>query len=270
MHRAFLVFLLSTAVFAQSATKSTSAAKSAPAKSAPAKAAPASNGDLTNPASLNRTAPAVSRVKLSTTKGDVVIELTRAWAPRGVDRFYNLVRAGYYTDCAFYRVMPNFMAQFGISAKPELNKIWRNANIPDEPRKESNKRGRVSFATAGPNTRSTTLFINIVDNAYLDPLGFTPIGEVVEGMDNVDKLYTGYGDTSIRQNEFENGGKAFVDRTYPKLDRILTATIVAAPAAAPGSTPGSGSGSTPGAGASGKGTGAGSGSKQTTGTKSQS
>ena len=135
MHRAFLkqafpkqallVLLLSTAAFAQTATKSTAPAKSA-AKAAPA----ASNGDLLNPASLNRTAPAVSRVKLATTKGDIVIELTRAWSPRGVDRFYNLVRAGFFTDCPFYRVMPNFMAQFGISARPEVTKAWSNADHP--------------------------------------------------------------------------------------------------------------------------------------------
>lgn len=233
MHRAIPVFLFSSILFAQTATKST-----APAKAA----APVSSANLLNPASLNRTAPAVFRVKLATTKGDIVLELTRAWSPRGVDRFYNLVRAGYYTDCTFYRVMPNFMAQFGISAKPDVTKAWANANIPDEPRKESNTRGRISFATAGPNTRSTTLFINLVNNAYLDPLGFTPIGEVVEGMDNADKLYNGYGDTSNQQRSFETGGKAFVDRSYPKLDRILSATIVPVPAAAPGSTPGAGAG----------------------------
>jgi peptidyl-prolyl cis-trans isomerase A (cyclophilin A) len=236
MKQALLALCFASAILAQTATKSTTASKSTTAakSTAAAKAPAAPAADLLHPETLNRTAPAVSRVKLTTTKGDVVIELTRAWSPRGVDRFYNLVRAGYYTDCTFYRVMPRFMAQFGISARPEVNRAWMNASIPDEPRKESNKRGMVSFATSGPNTRSTTLFINIIDNAYLDPLGFTPIGEVVEGMENVDMLYTGYGDTSPQQMSFENGGKAFVDRTYPKLDRIQTATILpATPAAAP-------------------------------------
>jgi peptidyl-prolyl cis-trans isomerase A (cyclophilin A) len=234
--------IFSGSLLAQTPAKSTSAAK---APAAPAAAA----GDLLHPATLNRTAPAVYRVKMATTKGDMVIEITRAWSPRGADRFYNLVRAGYYTDCPFYRVLPNFMAQFGISAKPEVTKAWADANIVDEPRKETNKRGRLSFATGGPNTRSTTLFINLVDNTYLDPLGFAPIGEVVEGMENADKLYNGYGETATQQHSFEVGGKAFVDRTYPKLDRILTATIVAAPApaAAPagGAAPAAPSGGAP-------------------------
>jgi len=192
-----------------------------------------------NPASLNRTAPAIFRVKLATTKGDIVLEMTRSWAPRGVDRFYNLVRAGFFTDCAFYRVMPNFMAQFGISAKPEVNRAWSHANIPDDPRNaQSNKRGKVTFATTGqPGSRSNTLFINIGDNSYLDGQGFVPIGEVVEGMEHVDMLYNGYGDTSPQQFSFENGGKAFVDKTYPKLDRILTATIVPNPTAPTAVTP---------------------------------
>ena len=242
MKQALLAVLLTSAVLAQTATKSTgapaSAAKSTAAAkaTAPAAKAPAPALDLLRPSTLSLTAPAVYRAKLTTTKGDVVIEMTRAWSPRGADRFYNLVRAGYFTDCAFYRVVPRFMVQFGISARPEVNHAFQGASILDEPHKESNMRGKVTFATSGANTRSTTLFINTVDNAYLDAM-FTPIGEVVEGMPNVDMLYSGYGDISSQQLSFENGGKAFVDKTYPKLDRILTATIVplpAAPAAAPG------------------------------------
>lgn len=185
--------------------------------------------NLLQPSTLRATAPATFRVKLTTTKGDIVMEITRSWAPHGVDRFYNLVRAGYFTDCPFYRVMPNFMAQFGVSARPEVNRAWQNANIPDDPRNaQSNKRGKVTFATTGaPNSRGTALFINIADNSYLDGQGFVPIGEVIEGMEHVDMLYNGYGDTSSRQGQFENGGKAFVDRTYPKLDRILTAVTIA-------------------------------------------
>jgi peptidyl-prolyl cis-trans isomerase A (cyclophilin A) len=247
MNRALLALIFSGALLAQTptkattASKSTTATKSTSAAKAPAPAA-ASAGDLLNPASLKATAPATFRAKLTTTKGDIVMEITRAWAPRGVDRFYNLVRAGYFTDCPFYRVMPNFMAQFGVSARPEVNRAWKNANIMDDPRVgQSNKRGRVTFATtSAPNSRGTALFINIGDNGYLDQ-GFVPIGEVIEGMEHVDMLYNGYGDTSPRQFDFESGGKAYVDKTFPKLDRILTAVTIAnlpVPAApAPAATP---------------------------------
>lgn len=237
MKQALLALLVpvffASAVLAQTATKSTSAAKAPVTAKAPAPGAPAA--DLLHPSTLNRTAPATYRVKLTTTKGDIVIDVTRAWAPRGADRFYNLVRAGYFTDCAFYRVIPNFMSQFGISARPEVNRAFKGADILDDPRNgQSNKRGKVTFATtSAPNSRGTTLFINTVDNAYLDGQGFIPIGEVVEGMANADMLYSGYGATESHQTDFENGGKAYVDRTFPKLDRILTATIVpVAPAAA--------------------------------------
>jgi peptidyl-prolyl cis-trans isomerase A (cyclophilin A) len=172
---------------------------------------------------------------LTTTKGDVVIEITRAWAPRGADRFYNLVRAGYFTDAPFFRVVPNFMAQFGISARPDVNKAFRGADLIDDPaNKISNKRGKLTFATTGrPNSRGTQLFINIGDNAYLDAQGFVPVGEVVEGMALVDQFYTGYGDTASQEDVIENGGKAYTDKNMPKLDRILTATIVPVPAPAP-------------------------------------
>jgi peptidyl-prolyl cis-trans isomerase A (cyclophilin A) len=227
MNRALLAVILSSAALAQTPTKSTTPAK-APA---PAPKAAASNGDLLNPASLKATAPATFRVKFTTTKGDIVMEITRAWAPRGVDRFYNLVRAGFFTDAPFYRVMPNFMAQFGVSARPEVNRAWKGADIQDDPRNgQSNKRGRVTFANTGaPNSRGEALFINIGDNSYLDnqPAAFVPIGEVIEGMDHVDMLYNGYGDTAIHQPDFENGGKAYVDRAFPKLDRILTAATIA-------------------------------------------
>ncbi len=228
MKRALFAVIFSSALVAQTQTKSTAAAKSTGASKAAAPAA-ASNGDLLHPATLNKTAPGTFRVKLNTTKGDIVMEITRAWAPRGVDRLYNLVRAGYFTDCPFYRVMPNFMAQFGVSARPEVNRAWQNANIPDDPRNpQSNTRGKVTYATTGqPNSRSNTLFINIGNNSYLDSQGFVPIGEVIEGMELVDMLYNGYGDTSRQQGGFETGGKAFVDRTFPKLDRILTATTIA-------------------------------------------
>ena len=232
----FLTGALSSVLLAQTKSDAPKAAPKAAAK-APAPAASAAN--LLTPATLNRTAPATYRAKLTTTKGDVVIEVTRDWAPRGADRFYNLVRSGYFTDASFFRVVPNFMAQFGISARPDVNRAWANANIQDDPSgKKSNTRGMVTFATTGrPNTRGTQLFINMVDNKFLDPMGFVPFGEVVEGMENVDKFYTGYGDTANQEGVIEEGGKAFVDKNMPKLDRILTATIVPA-AAAPAATPG--------------------------------
>src|SRR5579859_7772818 len=122
---------------------------------------------LLNPASLRARAPATYKVKFTTTKGDVIIQVTRAWAPMGADRFYNLVRAGFYKDAAFFRVIPRFMAQFGISARPDVAEAWERATIPDDKVTQSNKRGAVTFATAGPNTRTTQIFINYGDNAGL-------------------------------------------------------------------------------------------------------
>jgi peptidyl-prolyl cis-trans isomerase A (cyclophilin A) len=178
-------------------------------------------------------APEVFRVKMNTTKGAVVIEVTRAWAPRGADRFYSLVRSGYFTDAPFFRVVAGFMAQFGIAAKPEVTKEWDSRTLPDDrPAGHSNTRGTISFANTGrPNSRGTQLFINYKDNSFLDTQSspFLPIGQVVEGMDVVDQFYSGYGDTVNKEGDLEQGGKAYVDRYMPKLDRILTATIVAAP-----------------------------------------
>jgi len=190
----------------------------------------ASAPDLLNPATLNQTAPAMFRAKLTTTKGDVIIEVTRDWAPRGADRFYNLVQAGFYTDCSFYRTIAGFMTQFGISARPEVTRAWGDANLQDDPVKQSNTRGKVTFATAGPNTRTTQLFINYGDNSRLDATGFSPFGEVVQGMDVVDNLYSGYGGAPADQFQLiEAQGKPFLDQNFPMLDRILTATIVPAP-----------------------------------------
>jgi peptidyl-prolyl cis-trans isomerase A (cyclophilin A) len=203
--------------------------KSAP-KAAP-KAAPA-KPDLLAPSTLTRTAPPTYKVKFVTTKGDVIIEVTRAWAPRVADRFYNLVRAGFFTDAAFFRVLPGFMAQFGISARPDVARAWDGAKIPDDPVKQSNKRGMITFATAGPNTRTTQLFINYVDNSRLDGQGFAPFGQVVEGMENVDKIFSGYGEQPD-QGRITAQGKAYLDRNFPKLDKIISASIVPATPAAP-------------------------------------
>src|SRR6266853_4678740 len=156
------------------ADKKTDAAKKAPA-------AP----NLLNPSSMRARAPETYKAKFTTTKGDVIIQVNRGWAPLGADRFYNLVRGGFYKDAAFFRVLPRFMAQFGISARPDVADAWENAKILDDKVIESNKRGTITFATAGPNTRTTQVFINLGDNAQLDGQGFAPFGQVIEGMDDV-------------------------------------------------------------------------------------
>jgi peptidyl-prolyl cis-trans isomerase A (cyclophilin A) len=210
------------------ADKKTDAAKKAPA-------AP----NLLNPSSMRARAPETYKAKFTTTKGDVIIQVHRGWAPLGADRFYNLVRGGFYKDAAFFRVLPRFMAQFGISARPDVADAWENAKILDDKVIESNKRGTVTFATAGPNTRTTQIFINYGDNAQLDGQGFAPFGQVIEGMDVVDKFYSGYGEGAPSgrgpdQGEIRSKGKAYLDRFFPQLDRIINASIVtdeAAPAA---------------------------------------
>lgn len=202
------------------------------------KAAPAGRS-LMNPGSLTQKAPAVYRVKFTTTKGVFVVEVTRAWAPLGADRFYNLVRYGYFTDASFFRVLPNFVVQFGINAKPAVNAVWQSATIQDDPVKESNKRGTVTFATGGPNTRTTQIFINYGDNIALDAQGFAPIGQVVEGMDVVNKFYSGYGEGAPQgagpeQGRIQNEGKPYLDKSFPNLDSIKTAVILrAAPVSKP-------------------------------------
>jgi peptidyl-prolyl cis-trans isomerase A (cyclophilin A) len=187
--------------------------------------------NLLDPSTLTATAPESFQAKFSTTKGDVIIQVTRAWAPLGADRFYNLVRAGFYTDAAFFRVIPGFMAQFGLSARPDVSEAWNQAKISDDPVTQSNTRGRITFATAGPNTRTTQLFINYADNSRLDGAGFAPFGEVVQGMDLVDKIYSGYGEQP-NQGAIRTQGKAYLEASFPMLDKIVSASIVpAAPAA---------------------------------------
>lgn len=181
---------------------------------------------LLHPATLNVKAPEVFQAKFVTTKGDFVVEVTRAWAPLGADRFYNLVKHGYFTDAAFFRNIPGFMVQFGLSADPEVNKVWHNANIKDDPGNQSNAPGMITFATAGPNTRTTQLFINFGNNTFLDSQGFSPFGKVISGMDVVQKLYSGYGERPD-QGSITNQGKAYLDKNFPNLDSIKSAAIVA-------------------------------------------
>jgi peptidyl-prolyl cis-trans isomerase A (cyclophilin A) len=181
---------------------------------------------LLHPASLNAKAPESFQVKFTTTKGDFVVEVTRAWAPIGADRFYNLVKHGYFTDAAFFRNISGFMVQFGLSADPAVNAAWRNANLKDDPGKQSNSPGMITFATAGPNTRTTQFFINFGNNSFLDSQGFSPFGKVISGMDVVQKLYNGYGERPD-QGSITTQGKAYLDKNFPNLDSIKSATIIA-------------------------------------------
>ncbi len=201
--------------------------------------ASATKEKLMNPATMTETAPDVFRAAFETSKGTFVIEVTRAWAPQGADRFYNLVKNGYYNDCRFFRVLSGFMAQFGISGDPKLNAVWSQARIKDDPVKQSNKRGFVTYAMGGPNTRTTQLFINYEDrNSALDKDGFSPFGKVIEGMKVVDSLYSGYGEgapdgNGPSQQRVQMEGNAYLAKSFPKLDFIKTAVIVAKePAAA--------------------------------------
>src|SRR5215468_12784976 len=143
---------------------------------------------LSNPAALNEQAPATFKVRFDTSKGLFVVEVTRAWAPKGADRFYNLVKNGFYDNVRFFRVISGFMAQFGINGDPAIMANWRTAQIPDDPVTQSNTRGMITFATAGPNSRTSQVFINFADNSRLDQSGFAPFGKVISGMNVVDAL----------------------------------------------------------------------------------
>jgi homoserine O-acetyltransferase len=177
-------------------------------------------------------APRVFDVRVETSKGNFALEIERAWAPRGADRFYNLARAGFFDDSRFSRVVPGFIAQFGIPADPAVGAVWQHRAFPDDSVAHSNVRGTIAFAMTGPNARTTQLFISLVDNVRLDAQGFSPIGRVVEGMAVVDSLYSGYGENSgggVRrgnQAPLFAGGNAYVDHEYPKLDRLIRMTII--------------------------------------------
>jgi peptidyl-prolyl cis-trans isomerase A (cyclophilin A) len=230
MKTAFLTLTMTLAAlcaaFAQ--TKSAPAApKAAPKAATPAKtAAKAAGPNLMNPATLNAKAPPVFLVKLNTTKGPIVIRVTKNWAPIGADRFYNLVRAGFYNNQIIFRSTNQF-AQFGIPARPDVTRVWMERTMFDDRPIQSNKRGMVSFAAGqAKNSRSVQVFISKVDNAYLDSYGFAPFGEVIEGLENLDMLYNGYGETITQlQGEIMNQGNVFLEKNYARLDRITTAVI---------------------------------------------
>ncbi len=190
------------------------------------------NPALMDPSKATETAPNEYKVKFETTAGDFTAKIHRDWAPQGADRFYNLVKIGYYDNIAFFRVIDGFMAQFGLHGNPDITAKWRNARIDDDPVKESNTRGRLTFATAGPNTRTTQLFINFGNNASLDRQGFAPFGEIVDGgMEVVDKIHSGYGEGAPRgrgpsQSKIQQEGNEYLKQGFPELDYIKSATIV--------------------------------------------
>jgi peptidyl-prolyl cis-trans isomerase A (cyclophilin A) len=196
---------------------------------------------LLHPALLKEKAPDEYKVQFSTTRGDFVVTVTRVWAPLGADRFYNLVKHHFYDNASFFRVLPNFMAQFGISAYPPVNKVWEPAVIKDDPVTQSNVRGYITFATGGPNTRTTQVFINFGDNKRLDHDGFAPFGQVTDGMKVVDMFYDQYGEGAPSgggpdQDQIQKQGKPYLDKGWPKLDYIKTTTIIS-PAPVPAVTP---------------------------------
>lgn len=189
---------------------------------------------LMNPAQLNETAPDIFQAKFDTSKGEFIVEVTRAWAPNGADRFYNLVKNGFFDNSRFFRVVKGFMVQFGINGDPKISRVWGAANIKDDPVKKSNLRGFITFATAGPNTRTTQMFINFNDsNSQLDSQGFAPFGKVTKGMNVVDSIFDGYGDMPSQggkgpdPSRIQVEGNAYVEKGFPKLDFIKSATIVA-------------------------------------------
>jgi len=186
-----------------------------------------------DPAKLTEKAPDTFKAQFDTTKGKVTFEVTRSLAPNGADRFYNLVKSGYFTDIAFFRVIPGFMCQFGIHGDPSVSAKWREANITDDAVKGSNTRGTITFATAGPNTRTTQLFINFGNNANLDGMGFSPFGNVTEGMDVVDKINGEYGEgapggNGPNQGRVQMEGNAYLQKDFPNLDYIKSAAILPA------------------------------------------
>jgi peptidyl-prolyl cis-trans isomerase A (cyclophilin A) len=180
---------------------------------------------------MRKQAPELYKVRVTTSQGDFTITVHRPWAPKGADRFYNLVRGGFYDEARFFRVLKGFVCQFGMHADPAVSALWKDANITDDPVIETNTRGRVTFATGGPNTRTTQLFINFNNkNARLDGMGFSPFGEVTDGMDVVEKFYADYGEggpggAGPSQDRISSEGNAYLKSDFPKLDYIQKAVL---------------------------------------------
>jgi peptidyl-prolyl cis-trans isomerase A (cyclophilin A) len=227
-----VILAASTAGLAQSqptpkpATPTTTAKPSQPKPTAkPAGPGTAANPALRYPAKLKEVAPATYKASFDTSVGVVVIEVTRAWAPRGADRFYNLVKNGYFNGCRFFRVVPTFMVQFGINGDPTIQSAWANADIPDDPVTQTNKRGFITFASRGPNTRTTQVFINFGDNTGLDRQGFAPFGQVISGMEVIDKINAEHGQRPD-QGRIQKEGNRYLTKEFPTLDYIKKAAIV--------------------------------------------
>jgi peptidyl-prolyl cis-trans isomerase A (cyclophilin A) len=216
----FFTILAASAAAAQTLPKTTpkKAGTTAPKKMV-------TRPSLYNPSSLTDKAPEQFQARFTTTKGDFVLELTRAMAPIGVDRFYNLVKYGFFNGAGFFRVVPGFVVQFGLSAVPAINAAWENAKLQDDPVQGSNVHGTICFATAGPNTRTTQLFINYGENVRLDGMGFAPFGKVTEGMEVVEQIYSGYGEQPD-QTRITKEGASYLKSQFPELDIITKAIIV--------------------------------------------
>lgn len=188
------------------------------------------NDALMNPEEANEQAPDEFKVKFETTKGDIILQVNRKWSPNGADRFYNMVKIGYFKDIAIFRAIKGFMFQFGIHGDPEVSAEWRNATIQDDPSVEgvSNEKGYITFAKTGrPNSRSVQFFINLGNNANLDSMGFTPFGKVIEGMDVVEEINTEYGENRRgEQGKLQMNGNEFIRESMPDVDFIKSATLV--------------------------------------------
>jgi peptidyl-prolyl cis-trans isomerase A (cyclophilin A) len=224
---------------AQTGTQSTTPAKkpatstSTAAKKPAAPVGPGYDKLLLTPAALKAVAPDDYSVKFTTTKGDFTVQVTRAWAPLGADRFYNLAKHHFFDNTSFFRVIPGFVAQFGISAYPAVAKVWDDAKIKDDPVIRHNTPGTLVFATAGPNTRTTQFFINYRDNSgSLDPQGFSPFGEVTDGLDVVEKLNGSYGG-NLDQEKITAGGKDYIAKNYPEMDLVKSTVVIEAAKPAP-------------------------------------
>jgi peptidyl-prolyl cis-trans isomerase A (cyclophilin A) len=188
-----------------------------------------SNSGPSAPARIEH-APDVYKVKFETSKGDFVVQVNKEWAPLGAERFFQLVQSGFYDNARFFRVLPKFMVQFGINADPKASALWQSLVIPDDPVKQSNTRGRITFATSGPGSRTTQVFINFANNARLDATGFSPFGEVLSGMEVVDSLYSGYGEgypkgNGPRQELMQTQGNPYLEQSFPRLDYIKKASL---------------------------------------------
>jgi peptidyl-prolyl cis-trans isomerase A (cyclophilin A) len=197
-----------------------------PAATPLASPSPAGSAALRDPSLATVKAPATFRVRFTTTRGVFVVAVTRAWAPLGADRFYNLVRAGFFDGARFFRIVPGFVVQFGLNGDPRVNQAWESARIADDPVRQTNARGRLTFATAGPGSRTTQLFVNLKDNRALDGMGFAPFGEVsAAGMAVVDSIYSGYGELPD-QGRITSEGDGYLASQFPKLDYVKKAELV--------------------------------------------